>query len=504
MEFLTEAFGLYIASLDLFLEPTTIMYLFLGGVAGFLFGVLPGLTSVMGLALMLPITFWLRPEVGIIFLISTYACSVFAGSITAILINVPGTPSAIVTGLDGYPMAQKGEAGRAIGAATISSAIGGLFGLVLLVLISVPLADVALKFGSWEFSALIVMGVSLIAYISGRSLIRGMIAGVFGLLVATIGMDPMTAYPRFVFGAADILDGFEVIPVMIGIFGVAEVLKQIETASVRPRITQAITHLLSVVSEVVRMPVTLLRSSIIGVIIGAIPGVGPGISAVTSYGITKQFSKRSKELGTGVTEGVVAAESANNACVGGALIPLLTLGIPGDVMTAVLLGALMFHGLTPGPMLFVKHPGFISAAFLSLTLASFLLIPLFGLGASRLFAKILATPVHILMPLVLLFCIVGAFAMRNSLFDVGVAVAFGFLGYLMNKVDIPVPPFTLGLILGPLLEDNFRRSLLLAGGSFTPFFTRPIPLSIIVATLVILLTPFLLRRLRHQKHEAVL
>jgi len=328
----------------------------------------------------------------------------------------------------------------------------------------------------------------MMAFVSGRSIVRGMIAGIFGLLLKTIGMDPGTAYPRFTFGSADLLGGVELIPIMIGFFGVAEVLSQLEKKEVRFRITQKISGVFSVFSEVLRLPGVLFRSSLIGVFIGAIPGTGPAISATTAYAISKRFSKRAKEFGTGVTEGVVTAESANNACVGGALIPTLTLGIPGDAITAVLLGALMFQGLTPGPLLFVKHPEFVSSIFISLTLSSFIIL-LFGLGGARLFGKVLMTPTYILLPSILLLCAIGAYAIRNSLFDIGLAIICGILGYLMRKVDIPPAPLILGLVLGPLFEDNVRRALMLEGGSVLPFFTRPISLSVIILTALVLFGP---------------
>lgn len=495
MELLSGAFELYTAAAYVFLDPTTIALLLLGGVIGAVFGLLPGLTSTMALALMLPFTLWMEPEQGIVFLIAIYATSVWAGSSTAILVNIPGTPAAMVTGIDGYQMALRGEAGRAIGAATTASAIGGLLGMVVLVLVAIPLAEVALKFGSWEMAALVFLGLSLMAFVSGRSIVKGMIAGIFGLLLKTIGMEPILGYPRFTLGMADLLSGLALIPVLIGFFGVAEVLTQLGKKEMRIKITQRVVGVFSVFSEIRRLPGVLFRSSLIGVFIGAIPGSGPAISSVTAYAIGKRVSKRGKEFGTGITEGVVTAEAANNACVGGALIPMLTLGIPGDAMTAVLLGALMFHGLTPGPLLFVNNPVFISSIFISLTFSSFLIL-LFGLGGARLFAKVLTVPSYILLPLIAFLCMVGAYAIRNSLFDIGVATVTGILGYLMRKVDIPPAPLILGLVLGPLFEDNVRRALVLGKGSVIPFFTRPISLSVLILTILVLFGPPISRMLR--------
>ena len=496
MGFLSEAVELYFAGLHVFFEPTTIFFLISGVIIGIIFGCLPGLTSTMALAIFIPFTFGLEMTNAIVFLIAIYAGAVYGGSISAILINVPGTPSAVITGLDGYPMAQRGEAGRAIGLATTASVIGSLFGMVVLVLVALPLGRIVLReFGTWEFAAMAILGLSLIAYVSSRSILRGLIAGVFGLLLATIGTDPMLAYPRFSFGLVDLIGGLALIPALIGFFGVAEILTQIETKIGAKAVDQKVSNVIPRVSELRGLGCTFIRSPIIGTLVGATPGAGGSIAALTSCAIAKRFSKRSKDFGTGIPEGIVAPESANNASVGGALIPTLTMGIPGDPMTAVLIGALMIHGLSPGPLLFEHHAVFISAIYITLTLASFLIL-LFGLAGARLAAKALATPPYILMSTILLLCVIGAYAMRSSLFDIGVAIACGVLGYLMRKIDIPPAPIVLGLVLGPMLEDNLRRAPMLTGGCFIPFFTRPISLTLILITLFILFGPPIIDRLR--------
>ena len=495
MEFISGAFNLYFKSLPLFIDPTTIGLLFLGSVIGIIFGSLPGLTSTMALALFTPLTLELEPKQSFVFLIAIYNLSVYGGSISAILINIPGTPSAIVTGLDGHPMAKRGEAGRAIGLATVASALGGFFGMLVLILVAPSIAKLALKFHSTDYALLALMGITLIAYISGRSVIKGLIAGFLGLLIASIGQDPMVAFPRFTFGLMDLTGGVEFIPALIGIFGVTEVLVQLEEGFIQERSRQKISKILSCFSELKRLWGTIIRASAIGTFIGAVPGTGGSIAAMTSYGIEKQSSRRSEEFGTGIPEGIVAPESANNASVGGALIPMLTLGIPGDPMTAVLIGSLLFHGLVPGPLLFQKHPDFVSAIFISLTLSSFIIL-LLGILGARFFAKVLHLPKYILMPTILVLCIIGSYAIRMSLFDVGVTSILGILGFLLNKVGIPVAPISLGMILGPLLEDNFRRALVISGGSYAPFYTRPSGLLLIFITILILVFPFIQKRFR--------
>jgi putative tricarboxylic transport membrane protein len=495
MEFVSNAVGLYATSLPFFLNLATIGFLLLGTAIGITFGAIPGLTSTMSLALFTPLTFGLDPKLAIVFLIAIYAAAVYGGSLSAILINVPGTPSAIVTGLEGYPMGQRGEAGRAIGLATLASAIGGLFGMLVLMLVAPAVAKFALKLHSSEYALVALLGISLIAYISGENIVKGLLAGFIGLLIATVGMDPMGAYPRFTFGLADLVGGVELIPALIGIFGVTEVFMQVELGLVQKAERQKISGILSCLSEIKRFWGVILRSSPIGTFIGAVPGAGGSIAAMTSYAIEKRVSKSGIDFGTGVPEGIVAPESANNASVGGALIPMLTLGVPGDPMTAVLIGALLFHGLAPGPLLFQEHPDFISAIFIALTLSCFLIL-LFGIGGSKLLAKLLTIPKYVLMPAIMIFCVVGSYTIRQSLFDIGVAIACGILGYLLRKVEVPIAPIALGLILGPLLEDNLRRTLMVSGGSFAPFITRPGSLMLTILIIIILSVPFIQNRLR--------
>ncbi|HOI82517.1 MAG TPA: tripartite tricarboxylate transporter permease [Synergistales bacterium] len=490
MDFLSSVFHLFFCNIGAFADLTTIGLLVLGCLIGTIFGALPGLTSTMSLALFTPLTFGLSSSQAIIFLIAIYTTAVFGGSISAVLINIPGTPGSIASTFDGYPMAQRGEAGRALGLAIISSALGGLFGMVILVLTAPLVAQVALKFCSWEYALLAIFGLTLIAYVSGESLLKGIIAGVLGLFLATIGQDPITAYPRFAFGTAELLGGIELIPILIGFFGMSEVLVQIDTGFVKNKVTQKISKLFSWIPDLKKVWKVLLRSSVVGTLVGAVPGTGGSIACVASYAIEKQISPNGDKFGTGIPEGIVAAAASNNATVGGALIPMLTLGIPGDPMTAVLIGALLFHGLVPGPLLFEENPDFISAIFLTLSIAC-IMIAVIGIVGAKPMAKVLQIPYSILLPVIMVLCMIGSYATNLSLFDVGVTVFFGVVGYFLRKVGFPLAPIIVGIILGPLFEDNIRRSLMISGGSFIPFCTRPFCLILIFLILLTVAFPYM-------------
>jgi len=487
VDFFSDALKLYFAGIHYFFDPTMILLVLLGTIVGILNGSIPGLTSTMGLAVFTPLTFGMNPAKAIVFLIGIYQGSVYGGSISAIIVNIPGTPSAIATGLDGYPMCQRGEAGRAIGFSTVASFLGGLIGIAALTFTAPSLARVALGFSAEEYVALVVLGLSIIAYISPGSLLRGMIAGTLGLVLGTVGQDPMTAYPRFTFNLIGLFSGLELIPALIGFFGVTEVLNQIGKKSAI-RVFQEFKNIIPGLGVIARLWALILRSSLIGVFVGATPAAGGSIAAMMAYGVEKRMSKDPEKWGKGTLEGIIAPESANNASVGGAFIPMLTLGIPGDPMTAVLIGALMIHGLKTGPVLFTAHADFVSSIFIGNTLSLIFLLIL-GLCCARYFAKMINSPSYILMPLILAFCMIGSYAIRNSLFDIYVAVFCGILGYLLNKVKIPVAPLTLGLVLGPMLEENFRRVMILSEGKYTTLFTRPISASILMITVGFLFYP---------------
>lgn len=491
------AFDLLFAGLGHLASAQAIALILAGNLLGIVFGMVPGLTATMGMAIFLPMTFAMSDIQGILFLIGIYVGACYAGSIPAILVNIPGTPSAIATGFDGYRMAQRGEGGRAIGYATMASALGGLFGVAVLAFAAPVLAGFALKFGAQEYTGIALLGISIVSYISFGSTLKGLLGGIIGLLLAAIGQDVITGYPRFAFGSKDLSAGLEMIAVMVGFFGVTEVLVKVEEqAEVRAAFAR-IRRTLPSFSRLARMAPMMAVSSLIGTFIGAVPAAGGAIASMAAYGIQKRFSRRSREYGTGIAEGVVAAEAANNAAVGGAFVPMLSLGIPGDPQTAILIGALMINGLAPGPMLFLTRPDLISIIYLGniLSIAVFVVV---GLAGARYFAHLIRVPRGFLLPAILIFCVIGAFAIRNTLFDVWVLLACGLAGYLLQKIGIQPAPIILGFVLGPILEDNFRRSLIVANGDWTTFLTRPISLALLQINLVILVGPGIIALLRRR------
>jgi putative tricarboxylic transport membrane protein len=500
MEYLGSLFDLYGAGVGFVTSPRALMLIFLGTVIGIVFGCMPGLSSTMALALFTPLTFGFTPSEGIVFLVAIYVASVYAGAIAAILVNIPGTPSAIATGLDGYPMAQRGEAGRALGLATIASFLGGLVGVTVLMLFSPILAQVARNFGSWEYAMLALLGLTLISYVSPGSIVKGLIGGTIGLLLASVGEEVIFAYPRFTAGIAELGGGLHMVVLMIGFFGFAEVFSQVEEGY-RPTVQQRVEGILQSFREIRSHLGTVLRSSLLGTLIGILPGAGGSIASITAYGVAKRISPRSEAFGTGAPEGIVAGESSNNASVGGALVPMLTMGIPGDPMTAVLIGALMIHGLAPGPALFVQYPEFVSAIFLGFVIALVFMLVV-GLAAARPFARLLGFPKPIVLAVVTLMCVAGAYAIQNSIFDIGVAFVAGVAGYLLKKVDVHPAPIILGIVLGPLLEVNLRRSLLLGDGSLMPFLTRPLSVTMIVVIIAIVFGPTLLKPLTRSRERS--
>ncbi len=484
-------FDLLTAGLANFTSPYSLFLVVAGSVLGIIFGAIPGLTATMGMAIFLPMTFAMNDINGILFLIGIYVGSCYSGSLSSILVNIPGTPSAIATGFDGYKMALKGEAGRAIGYSTVSSALGGLFGVLVLVFAAPILAGLALEFGAQEYTGIALLGISIVSYISFGSTIKGLIGGIIGLMLATAGQDVITAYPRFVFGSKDLQAGLQMIPVMVGFFGVTEVLTKLEQEKEIRIPVAKIRNVLPSAGRLLRMSPMMGFSSLIGTFIGAVPAAGGAIASMAAYGIQKRFSRRSKEYGTGIAEGVVAAEAANNAAVGGAFVPMLSLGIPGDPQTAILIGALMINGLAPGPMLFATRPDLISTIYLG-NVVAIIAFTVIGLAGARIFSHLIRVPRHYLLPGIMIFCIIGAFAIRNTVFDIWVLLACGVMGYLLQKIGIMPAPIILGFVLGPILEDNFRRSLIMSQGDWTTFFTRPISLALLLINLFILTGPYLM------------
>ncbi|RIC92114.1 C4-dicarboxylate ABC transporter permease, partial [Escherichia coli] len=424
---------------------------------------------------------------------------VYGGSITAILLKIPGTPAAAATAIDGYELTKQGKAGLALSAATFSSFSGGTLSIIVLMFLSPVLASWALKFSASESFALATFGLSIIASISGESLIKGLIAGVGGLLIATIGLDPMGGFPRFTGGFVELMN-VPFIPVMIGLFAASEAFRSMEqNQQIRRGAKVAIGSLLLPWQTLRRIALTILRSSGLGVFIGMIPGAGADIAAFVAYNETRRFSKTPENFGKGEIKAVASCEAGANGCTGGALLPMLTLGIPGDAVTAIMLGALTLQGMQPGPLMFTDHGDMVYTLFVGMIFCYFMLLVL-GLLSLKVIGNVVKIPGNILTPMILALCVVGTYALNNSLFDVGIMLIAGVVGYFMQKGGYPASPVVLALIMGPMAESNFRRALSLSGGSLDFLYTRPITLALLTLAAFTLLTPIIrkIMRLRRQ------
>ena len=478
----------FIEALNVVLQPTSLLFVVLGVLGGIIIGGLPGLSATMGVAILVPMTYTLDPTSGIMLLLGIYIGAIYGGSVAAILLKIPGTPAAVVTSFDGYSMGQKGEAGRAIGIATCSSVVGGLISVLFLIFMAPIISSFALSFGGAEYFALALFGLTIIINVSGTNLAKGVIATLLGLMVAMVGIDDITSQSRFTFDSIYLITGISFIPIMVGLFGFSEVLHQLERIGKKVQVKQKIKNIVPKMKEIKDLAPVWLRGSIIGSFIGALPGAGAPVAAFVSYDIQKRLSKKKKEFGKGCSEGIAAPESANNATTGGALVPLMSLGIPGDAVTAILVGAFMIHNIRPGPTLFINNPEIVYSIFLALFFANIALLIL-GLAGARLYAKVLSVPIKVLLPTVVMLCIIGAYATNNTIFDVWIMMLFGVIGYFMIKVKIPITPMVLGIVLGPILEKNFREALKSSQGDYTVFFSSWISASLIIlAILVVILS----------------
>ncbi|KPQ05889.1 MAG: putative tricarboxylic transport membrane protein [Rhodobacteraceae bacterium HLUCCA12] len=455
---------------------------------GIVLGALPGVSSTMALAILLPVSFGLDPAAAMLFLISVFVSSVYGGSISAVLVNIPGTPGAIVTQFDGYPLAQQGKAGHALAYALIASTVGGLIGLALLVTLAPVVAQAAMSFRSPEFAMATVFGLVLLSFASGGSTFRGILVAAIGVLLGMVGFDRLTDIGRFDFDSRALQAGIELVPVTVGIFGLAEVLRNLAAGREGLPRVPPIGRLLPPFGAVARLWKPMLRGGVIGTFVGAIPAAGSAIAVALTYAQEKRLSRTPETFGTGEPAGIAGPESANSASVGGSLVPMMTLGIPGDPITAVLMGALLIHGLRPGPMLFANNPGFVAGVYVAVFLAVILTLVI-GFGFMRVVAQIMRVPRVLLFCTIALLCVVGAYAIRNNLIDVYIMLFFGVVGYLMLLLRLPPAPLVFGLIMGPILEENLRRSLILSRGSWGVFIERPISLALIAASLAAVLAP---------------
>lgn len=470
-----------------------LLMIFLGTLAGVIIGALPGLTVNMGIALLMPLTFTFQGMTGILMLLGVYCGAIYGGSITAILINTPGTPASAATILDGYPLALKGEAGRALGLSTTSSFVGGIFSAVCLMLISPLLAKVAVGLSAPEYFALAIFGISIITSVSSNSIVKGLMGGCLGLFIASIGLDPMTAGFRYTFDSIYLMGGISFVPVLVGLFAFSQGMVSMEESyrgSENRQVQVAIKRILPTWVDLKRVFPTQMRSAAIGTIIGAIPGTGGDIASYVSYTEAKRWSKHPEEFGHGSIEGVSAPEAGANAVAGGALVPLLTLGIPGDGATAIMMGAFMVQGLSLGPLLFTEHPIEVNTIFIGLFVANIMMAAI-GFAGLRASAKIMDVPRRVLVPIVLTLCAVGSYSVNHTMIDVFVTMGFGVLGYILLKLDFSMSPIVIGIILGPMAETNLRRTMAMSGGDYSVFFTRPICATFLIIAVFTLFVPML-------------
>lgn len=476
--------------LSVALQPGNIFFCFMGVLIGTLIGVLPGIGPVGAMALLMPITFKSPPESAIIMLAGIYYGSMYGGSTTSILLNIPGEAASVVSCLDGYQMARKGKAGPALGIAAFGSFIAGTLSVLGLMLLAPPLADVALKFGPPEYFTLMILGLTILIYLAYGSMVKALLIATFGIVLGAIGTDEIASTERMTFGNNNLLDGVGFTPVVMGLFGIAEVLSNLEREVKREVFSTSLKDLFPSLADWRASAGPIARGSLLGFFLGILPGGGGVIASFTTYAIEKRLSKHPEQFGQGAIEGLAGPESANNAATGGAFVPLLTLGIPPNVVMAMLLGAFMIHGIQPGPLMIKEHADVFWGVIFSMYLGNvFLLIlnlPLIGM-----WVQVLKVPYKVLFPLIILFCLIGVYTVNNNVFDIYTMIAFGVLGYLMKKFGYEGAPLVLAFVLGPLLELNLRKSLIMSQGSFAIFFTRPIAMAALILTLVLLITPLI-------------
>jgi len=469
----------------------------MGVLIGTLVGVLPGLGPVAAMSLLLPATFHTTPVAAIIMLSGIYYGAMYGGSTTSILVNIPGEAASVMTCLDGYQMACQGRAGPALGISAFGSFIAGTIGIIGLMLIAPPLVEFALKFGPAEYFSLMVLGLMVLTFLTSASMVRALMMAAFGLVIGTIGLDNISGLARFTFNVPELLDGVGLVPVVMGLFGISEVLLNIELKIRREVFTTKVKGLLPTREDWARSIWAIFRGTVLGFFLGILPGGGAVIASFVSYAVEKRVSKHPEDFGRGAIEGVAAPESANNSAAQGAYIPLLTLGIPSNVVMALLLGALIIHGVTPGPLLLSQHPELFWGVVASMYVGNLSLLAL-NLPLIGMWVQLLKVPYPILFPVIILFCLIGSYSINNSSTDVAIMLVFGVIGYLMKKVSLEAAPMVLAFVLGPMLETALRQALIKSQGSFLIFFTRPISatcLLIAIALMVAPLLPWFRRRL---------
>ena len=485
-----DFFSNLILGLNVALQPYNLLFCFIGVFIGTLIGVLPGIGPVGTIAILLPVTFGMPPTSGIIMLAGIYYGAQYGGSTTSILVNIPGEAASVVTTLDGYQMALQGRAGPALGIAAFGSFIAGTLGVVALQALAPLLVSVALRFGPPEYFSLLILGFILLTYLTRKSMVKALMMAGIGILLGSIGLDIITGMTRFTFEIPELLDGVGLAPLAMGLFGISEILLNVEREIKHTLITTSVKGLLPTLKDWGQSIFSIFRGTGIGFALGLLPGGGAFIASFASYAVEKRVSKHPEKFGKGAIEGVAAPESANNAASTGAFVPLLTLGVPGNATMAMLLGALMIHGITPGPMLVKDHPdlfwGVISSMYVGNIMLLVLNLPLIGL-----WVRVLRVPYALLFPIILFVCIIGSYVLNNSTVDVAFLLLFGVVGYLMRKFDYEAAPMVLAFVLSPLLENALRKSLIISGGSFMIFLDHPISVSCLTVAALLMVTAFI-------------
>ena len=487
-------------------QPQVFMYLTLGVFSGAIIGALPGLTATMGVAVLTPLCFWLPPASGFAMLIGVYNSAIWAGGISAILINTPGTPASMASTFDGYPLSQQGLAMMALNINTVFSVFGGLFSVLCLIFFAFPMAEFALRFGPAEYAVVAVFGLTMMVSVSGATPVKGLLTGFVGLLFSTVGLDSLQAFKRYTLGSALLLDGISFVPVMIGLFGVGEILFQIYTTDhkyeqVVGDVTKSKKPFLNF-KELKRVFPFNILSGIISVIVGVIPGAGGDIASIISWGQCKRMSKYPEEYGKGSIEGLTVSCTSNNAVIGGAMTTMLALGIPGDAVTAILIGSLMMYWMTPGPRMFVESRPFVYTLISQFIIAN-LLILVFGLTTSRIYPKILRLKKQTLWVVVIMCCILGSYAINNSYVDLIAMAVAGALGFILRKLEYPQGPLVLGMLLGRLLEANLRRTLAITLGDYSIFVKSPICIVLLLVSVFSLFLPGIIQHVKNRKKEQI-
>ena len=493
---------IFLTAVDLVFTPYVLLVMLGAALFGLFVGSIPGLTATMATALLIPITFFMEPVPAIAAIVTTVAMAIFAGDIPGCLLRIPGTPASAAYADEAHAMTVKGLAEKALGTSLVCAVIGGLLGTLVLATTAPLLAEFAIQFSSFEYFWLACLGLSCAVMISTGSVLKGAVSLLIGLFISTIGIDITAGHPRFTFGSVEMMGGISFIPAMIGMFAVSEVLCYVASSRHKPQVPQqAIGNVFRGLGPILRRyKVNLFRGGVIGTAIGVLPGAGADIAAWIAYAVSKKFSREPEKYGSGHVEGLVDSGCANNAGLSGAWVPALVFGIPGDSITAIVIGVLYMKGMNPGPTVFLNQPELIYAVFVAFFLANLALLPL-GFLAIRLARQVLRMPQRILMPIILMFCLVGAFAINNTVFGISIMLVLGLLAYIMEENGFPIAPTILGIVLGSMLEDNFMSSMIKADGDLLGFFSRPIALALGIVTLCIWFLPPVIRALRRKPQE---